>query len=173
MAGVTRDGNGRFERTAETAARDAEAARLRSRGLTYRQIAEQLGMAGPGKAHEAVKRVLAETVGEAAEDLRLVELERLDQMYQATLKVLEAEHYAVSHGKVIYLDGSSEPLTDNGPVLQAVDRLLKIQERRAKLLGLDAPTKANVTVSDAMTEEISRLAAQLGIGEDAPEAAKS
>jgi predicted transcriptional regulator len=169
MAGVTRDGNGRFERTAETAARDAEAARLRSRGLTYRQIAEQLGLAGPGKAHEAVKRVLKETVQEAADDLRMVELERLDQMYQAALKVLESEHYAVSHGRVIYLEDGGPPLTDNGPVLQAIDRLLKVQERRAKLLGLDAPTKANVTVSDAMTEEISRLAAQLGIGEDAPE----
>jgi hypothetical protein len=166
MAGVTRDGNGRFERTAETAARDAEAARLRSRGLTYRQIAEQLGLAGPGKAHEAVKRVLAETVADAADDLRLVELERLDQMYQATLKVLESEHYAVSHGKVIYLDGGTEPLTDNAPVLQAIDRLLKIQERRAKLLGLDAPAKTNVTVSDAITSEIEQLAAQLGMAEE-------
>lgn len=168
MTGVTRDGNGRFERNAETAARDAEAARLRSRGLTYRQIAEQLGMAGPGKAHEAVKRVLAETVADAAEDLRKVELERLDQMYRAALKVLEADHYAVSHGKVVYLEDGSEPLADNGPVLQAIDRLLKIQERRAKLLGLDAPSKTNVTVSDAITAEIEQLATQLGMADEAP-----
>ncbi|MEU4574841.1 hypothetical protein [Nonomuraea sp. NPDC023979] len=166
MTGVTRDGNGRFERTATTAARDAEAARLRSRGLTYRQIAEQLGMAGPGKAHEAVKRVLAETVADAAEDLRQVELERLDQMYQAALKVLEGEHYAVSHGKVVYLEGETTPLADNGPVLAAIDRLLKIQERRAKLLGLDAPAKTSVTVSDAITSEIEQLAAQLGMADE-------
>lgn len=165
-----RGGHGRFTRNPDTAARDAEAARLRSRGLTYRQIADELGMAGPGKAHEAVKRVLTETVGEAAEDLRMVELERLDQMYQAALKVLETEHYAVSHGKVIYLEEGGPPLTDDGPVLQAIDRLLKVQERRAKLLGLDAPAKTNVTVSDAITSEIEQLAAQLSIADEASEA---
>lgn len=166
MTKGTRGGRGRFERNPDTAIRDAEAARLRVRGLTYRQIADELGMAGPGKAHEAVQRVLKETVQEAADDLRLVELERLDQMYQAALKVLETEHYAVSHGKVIYLEEGGPPLADDGPILAAMDRLLKIQERRAKLLGLDAPTKANVTVSDAITSEIEQLAAQLGMTDD-------
>lgn len=173
MAKGTRGGNGRFERNLETATRDADAARLRARGRTYRQIATELDMAGPGKAYEAVRRVLAETTQEAADDLRLIELERLDQMYQAALKVLETEHYAVSHGRVIYLEDGGPPLTDDGPALQAMDRLLKIQERRAKLLGLDAPTKANVTVSDSMTEEISRLAAQLGIADEQAETAGS
>lgn len=169
MAKGTRGGRGRFERNPDTAARDAEAARLRVRGLTYRQIADELDMAGPGKAYEAVQRLLRETVQEAADDLRSVELERLDQMYQAALKVLETEHYAVSHGKVIYLEDGGPPLADDGPVLQAIDRLLKVQERRAKLLGLDAPTKANVTVSDAITSEIEQLAAQLGMtGETEP-----
>jgi hypothetical protein len=167
MAKGTRGGNGRFERNPDTAARDAQAARLRTRGLTYRQIADELGFAGPGKAHEAVKRVLAETVQDAADDLRAVELERLDQMYQAALKVLETEHYAISHGKVIYLEDGGPPLADDGPVLAAMDRLLKIQERRAKLLGLDAPAKTNVTVSDAITSEIEQLAAQLGMSEEA------
>ncbi|MEV6036019.1 hypothetical protein AB0L65_33030 [Nonomuraea sp. NPDC052116] len=166
MARGTRGGRGRFERNVDTAARDAEAARLRVRGLTYRQIAAELGMAGPGKAHEAVQRVLKETVQDAADDLRAVELDRLDQMYQAALKVLETEHYAISHGKVICLEEGGEPLADDGPVLQAIDRLLKIQERRAKLLGLDAPTKTNVTVSDAITSEIEQLAAQLGMTDD-------
>ncbi|GAA2860020.1 hypothetical protein [Nonomuraea rubra] len=166
MTKGTRGGRGRFERNPDTAARDAEAARLRVRGFTYRQIADELGMAGPGKAHEAVQRILKETVQEAADDLRLVELERLDRMYQAALKVLETEHYAISHGKVIYLEEGGSPLADDGPVLAAMDRLLKIQERRAKLLGLDAPAKTNVTVSDAITSEIEQLAAQLGMAEE-------
>lgn len=170
--GGTRGHRGRFERSLETATRDAEAARLRTRGLTYRQIAAELNMAGPGKAHEAVRRVLAETTQEAADDLRMVELERLDLMYQAALKVLETEHLTISHGRVIYRDDNGLPLADDGPVLVAIDRMLKIQERRAKLLGLDAPTKANVTVSDAITTEIERLAAQLGIAEEVQETAE-
>lgn len=168
--GGTRGGKGRFERSLETATRDAEAARLRTRGLTYRQIADKLNMAGPGKAYEAVRRVLAETTQEAADDLRMVELERLDLMYQAALKVLETEHLTISHGRVIYRDDNGKPLADDGPVLVAIDRMLKIQERRAKLLGLDAPTKANVTVSDAITTEIEQLAAQLSIADEASDA---
>jgi hypothetical protein len=49
------------------------------------------------------------------------------------------------------------------PVLQAIDRLLKIQERRARLLGLDAPTqhRVNVLSEDAIDAEIARLEAEL------------
>lgn len=42
---------------------------------------------------------------------------------------------------------NKEPLTDNKPVLDALTVLLKIAERRAKLLGLDAPVKKQVEVS--------------------------
>jgi hypothetical protein len=44
-----------------------------------------------------------------------------------------------------------EPLTDNKPVLDALNTLLKIAERRAKLLGLDAPVKKQVEVSNGAT----------------------
>lgn len=40
-----------------------------------------------------------------------------------------------------------EPLTDNKPVLDALTVLLKIAERRTKLLGWDAPIKKQVDVS--------------------------
>jgi hypothetical protein len=41
-----------------------------------------------------------------------------------------------------------ETLADDGPVLQAIDRLIRISERRAKLRGLDAPVtgQAGATV---------------------------
>lgn len=48
---------------------------------------------------------------------------------------------------------------------QAIQARLRIQERRAKYLALDAPTR--VIVEDSMTAEIRELAAQLGV-EDAP-----
>jgi hypothetical protein len=40
-----------------------------------------------------------------------------------------------------------EPLQDNKPVLDALTILLKIAERRAKLLGLDAPIKKQIDVT--------------------------
>ena len=138
----TRNGKGRFDRNPVTAERDAEAARLRARSLTYREIGEQLGLT-VASAYEAVQRALRDTLTEPAADVRELELRRLDEMWAAVLAVLERDHLTVSHGKVITIDG--EPLKDDGPVLSAVDRLLKIQERRAKLLGLDSAEKVTVS----------------------------
>ncbi|MFF4479461.1 hypothetical protein ACFY1A_20915 [Streptomyces sp. NPDC001520] len=137
-----RAGDGRWIRTPETAARDAEAARLRARGMTYRAIAAELEM-DVHSVHDAVKRALKEIVQEPAEDVRRMELERLDVLYEAAARVLEREHVTVSQGKIIYQ--GPDPLLDDGPVLQAIDRLLRIQERRSKLLGLDAATKTQVS----------------------------
>jgi hypothetical protein len=145
----TRDGNGRYTRDLATAERDAEAARLRSRGMTYRQIAAHLGVT-VGNAHAAVQRALAEVIAEPAADALAFELERLDQLYQAALKVLEAQHITVSNGRVVELDGV--PLPDDGPVLQAIDRLVRISESRRKLLGLDQPAKTQV--SGGLTYEV-------------------
>lgn len=163
MTGRTRDGKGRFDRDPETAKRDAQAATLRGRGWGYQRIATHLGMA-KSSAHEAVQRALNDTLAEPAATVRQMELDRLDDMYEAVLVVLEREHVTVSQGKVVRrrtgveLDDEGEPrlddagkeipvyedVLDDAPVLQAVDRLLKIQERRSRLLGLDAPTKQEI-----------------------------
>jgi hypothetical protein len=86
-----------------------------------------------------VERVLAETVQEPADDLRQMELDRLDALAQRVWAVLETQHVTVSNGRIVYL--GNEPLADDAPVLNAVDRLVKISESRRKLLGLDAPAK--------------------------------
>ena len=51
QAGQTRDGRGRFDRDPRTAERDAEAARLRARSMSYGEIGKALK-----KAHEAVEK---------------------------------------------------------------------------------------------------------------------
>lgn len=160
----TRGGDGRYTRSTETAERDAEAARLRSRGWSYRRIATELQI-DVATAHAAVQRALRAIVEEPAADVRQLELDRLDQLYEAALKVLERRHVHVAGGKVvtriteyatdddgnILLDENHEPraktveeLEDDAPVLKAVETLLKIQARRAALLGLDAPVKADL-----------------------------
>lgn len=52
-----------------------------------------------------------------------------------------------------------EPLIDNKPVLDAVTVLLKIAERRSKLLGLDAPVKKQVEVTSgpSVPEQLEQL----------------
>ncbi|WP_327105869.1 hypothetical protein [Nonomuraea glycinis] len=41
-------------------------------------------------------------------------------------------------------DGRGEPIEDDAPTLTAIKTVLAIEERRAKLLGLDTPVKQQV-----------------------------
>lgn len=127
-----RNSQGRFVPSPDTAERDAAASRLRAEGRAYREIAERLGFADPSGARRAVERGLDAIRAEGAEALRELELHRLDQLHQRAWSELTRD------------DEDSQPL-------QAIDRLLKIQERRARLLGLDArdTTQAAVTVNVA------------------------
>lgn len=154
------DGKGRFTRTLTTAEREAEAARLRSLGWTYQRIADNLGWSNKGDAHHAVSKVLRETVQEAGNDLRALELTRLDALTAAANEVLEREHITVSNGRIVSRDDGT-PILDDAPVLQAIDRLLKIQERRSRLLGLDAPVKRDISLTDERAAAIEALADEL------------
>jgi len=166
MTESTRDGRGRFDRSPETAKRDAEAARLRAQSLSYREIAAELGV-DVRTAHAAVQRALTETVAEAADDVRRLELERLDDLARQARKVMLGTHYVIAQGKVVRLRRGGAPLEDDGPILQAIDRLLKIQERRARLLGLDAPVKVSAE-AQGLGAEIAGLLAELTGRPDEP-----
>lgn len=129
-----RAGRGRFVRATTTAERDAEAAELRSQGLTFKQIADTLGI-DIHSAYDAVQRALRAIVQEPAEELRRLELDRLDTLQRAAMDILERS-------------------PDMG-ALQAVDRLLRISESRRKLLGLDAPTRVDATVHEVTQQDLA------------------
>jgi DNA-binding CsgD family transcriptional regulator len=148
-----RNNRGKFVRSLDTAKRNAEACDLKAKGWSYRKIAEHFGI-DVHTAYNAVQNTLKETLQEPAENLRTLMLERLDaelvrlnDLEEAARTVLERNHYTVApSGQIVYHGG--EALTDDGPVLAAIDRLLKIDEQRRKndesrrkLLGLDQPAK--------------------------------
>lgn len=106
--------------------RRQRALELRRRGYSYPMIAADIGCS-LSTAHTHVKTALQEIVEKTREDaehVRTVELERLDQM----------------------LRGVWDKASDGDP--QAVDRVLKVMERRAKLLGLDVPTSLDLRNPD-------------------------
>lgn len=164
-----RERSGRFAKTLAGAERDRDACRLRERGLTYQQISDQLGYGSEGNARRAVKECLAAVQGEAGEAVKRFELGRLDEMHRHVLAVLERHHVTVSNGRVVR-DDDGQPILDDGPVLAAVDRLLRIQERRARLLGLDAPARSRVEIidDDVARQLVEQLEAELAdlAGED-------
>jgi DNA-binding CsgD family transcriptional regulator len=158
----------------EIADREVRALELRRSGATYDQIADRLNISEAG-ARKIVKRVLERHTQEAAGDVRKLEADRLDMLQVTALNVLRRQHYVVSGGKVVYNtpgEGqASVPLVDDGPTLAAIRTLVTIQERRAKLLGLDAPTKVNVRVQtiDELDAEIAELEAELATNDSQPQ----
>lgn len=155
---------GRFERSADGAQRDAQATELRGRGYSYQAIADTLGMHDRSAARKAVERALFATVAEPAEELRRLELLKLDALSVAAWQILGAEHPLASAGRVMTFDGVA--LTDPQPILAAIDRLLKISERRARLLGLDSPVRVGVLSPADIDVQIAVIEAELAARED-------
>jgi len=94
-----------------------EALNLRKAGLSYSEIAARTNYKTAQTAWRAVESALNRTIREPAEDVRTLELERLDRLQLGAWPDASRGH------------------------LGAIDRVLRIMERRAKLLGLDAPDK--------------------------------
>jgi predicted transcriptional regulator len=107
--------------------RRTEIWRMRVAAHTVQEIADHFGI-----THQRVSQLLKEHGGEisqqAAEELRKVELDKLDIMERAAREVV-ARHQ----------------VEDDPTLLAAIDRVLKVQQRRAALTGLDAPVKQEVT----------------------------
>lgn len=148
---------------ANVAERRAKAIQMRLAGDSYDTIANTLGYSDRAAAHKDITRALEASLAEqraGAEVLREQELLRLDALWREVWQVLKTEHYILYQGATI--QHGETVLLDDGPILQAVDRLLRIQERRAKFLGLDAPQRHEVTL-DELDDQIRRLTAELGL----------
>ncbi|MEN6535335.1 MAG: hypothetical protein ABFD89_16845 [Bryobacteraceae bacterium] len=142
--------------TLETSSRHVRARRrenvvldLRMAGKTYRRIATELGIS-PAGAFKVLDRALArlrQQTSEVAERLLQIELERLDALQLAQW----------------------DKATDGD--LRAVDAVLRIMERRARLLGLDAPVENRLDVDfprGDIDAEIEQLLCKVASGEMVP-----
>lgn len=136
----------------ESLARDNEAIKMRARHKTWREIVETLGYASEGAAHRQVQRRLKErraALDASADELMAQMVGELDEMAREAWGVLEREHVQVSNGSVVRDDMTGERILDDGPVLQAIDRLARVLGQKAKLLGLEkpAPTEGGLTIT--------------------------
>ena len=111
------------QRDYDRAERKRNALELRLAGASYRDIAQALEVS-PATALQDCKEALADIPAQQADEMRTVELSRLDRLQRAVW-----------------------PRAIKGD-LQAVDRAIKIIDRRAKLFGLDAPQQVQITAND-------------------------
>jgi hypothetical protein len=109
------------------AVRRVKALDLRIGGLPYRAIAAALGVSVHA-AHGDVKRALSELAkleASKAEDVRRLELERIDAAVAGLWPLISRQEGAPADPK-------------------AVNALVNLMDRRAKLLGLDAPQRVHL-----------------------------
>lgn len=124
---------------------------LRRKGLTHARIAEDLGIS-QSYVTELLQEAMGRQVDEAADEARRLDLERLDDM----------------------LAGVYDAAT--GGDIEAINAVMSIMSRRAKMLGYEAPSKTdntNVNVNasvnaaaagDVVRSKLARLAATAGSG---------
>lgn len=147
--------------------KDAKAADLYRRGLSFRQIADQVGWKSPSSAVDAVRRAARDAARDAlgADEALRIMLERFQDYRRLAWRVATAKHFYTSAttGKVVLHPETQQPLLDDGPVLHALDRMLKVDAEEAKIRGLYAPTRTRVEVitDDAIDAELAQLNAAL------------
>lgn len=130
--------------------RQQVALEMRKQGFTFREIAAHLDCS-VNAAHKMVKKAVAninDRLDESAAEVKTIELERLDRI-------------------LVRLWRQAVPSDVNQPPnLKAVEQVLKIMDRRAKYLGLDAAQKHEVISLDAIDEAIKKLESELSVGDD-------
>ncbi len=155
---TSRDGGSRFNvpnpgddpltapRKVVRASIEAQCVDLRARGKSYVEIADTLGI-DEATATDAVERVLIRTRRGAdakADMARRLDLTRIDMLLGSLWdratdpKMAKVDVPADTESGVKAYDGQDK----------AIDRVTKLLERRAKLLGLDAPQAVAVTLLD-------------------------
>jgi hypothetical protein len=123
---------------------------LKSTGWSHQRIVNDAGLGYRDKAH--VSKDLARTLDQhraatqmGADDYRALELAKLDEQEAILWDIVRDGHPVVQGGKIV------ADVEDVGPVLGALDRILRIAQQRAKLLGLEAPMRIDAGGTVAFT----------------------
>lgn len=117
-------------------------------GLTYEQIAERHGFSDKSAAHKAVMRSLQKVEARLVDEYRTLEAARLDQITLAMAPLM--------------LDARQPGATR----IAAAGKLLATSERRARLLGLDAPQRVDISAgTQAQLEDALIELRQVVLGE--------
>lgn len=145
------------------AERVAEALELRKAGLSFRQIEQEMEARHPGLSYgkSSIERDIKNELGrikqeslETAEQVLALELLRLDDLQQAYWL------YATGGEIVLARDESGRPtkVKQVRPSVEKAELVLKIMERRAKLMGLD---KVELRVGDPAGKPLTNGLEQL------------
>ncbi|WP_125793133.1 hypothetical protein [Amycolatopsis sp. WAC 01376] len=144
---------------AARAERQVRAFELSLAGHSLRAVAAIMSAEGERISHESVRGLISaeaiERVAGPAEEYRAVLLAQLEDARRVVLAKLELMPAPVTAGReggVVYDPETGEPVRDHSAHLAAVDRLLRINERVAKLTGADMAQKIEGNLNAVVTE---------------------
>jgi hypothetical protein len=172
---VKANGHSRAE-IAQVADRRTRLVEYRRQKRPYIEIYEELGYKTVSAATKDFSRALAENLASqdtSVELYREEQIQELDYLAEEAHKILRGEYFVVANnGHIVEHPQTGAPLQDMGPKLAAVDRIVRISDRIAKLRGLDAPTRVEGALSiDALNRAINEAKEQLAsLGGEADEA---
>ena len=150
---------------ARTADRDFDIWQRYVNGETQEEIAAAHGL-GQTTISKIISRMRDDTPIEERRARQARALADLDQLRQAALALVEAEPIpAYSNGRPIELPDDGGVAKDHSGRVKGMEMLLKVMERQAKALGLDAPTRVSVDAEN-LGAEILGLLGELGGNEE-------
>jgi hypothetical protein len=158
---------GRGNDVAVMQAKRARAVRLRLAGMTYDQIAEDLGYSDRSQARGLVMRSLARVESRAVEELREVQHARNEREHAALWPLIVGSHskvYPPGHPQAGQLDPS---YVDPETRIKAIHAAVRVAERDSRLMGLDHADGVAERVAQAQADEVRLVALALGNGLDA------
>lgn len=126
---------------AASAEQDALVVTLKRRGLSFADIAAQLGIS-KSQSHRAFHRALRRIVEPAVTAIRAEQLAQIDVSREVLRDIVAVRHVLVNNGQIIREDGV--PLDDDAQVLAAIGLISKLDDQEAKLTGAYPATKTAV-----------------------------
>jgi len=171
VAKAVRRGRAKAAPSDESVERDAECMRLRTLGWTREQIAGHLHM-HVNTVGIAISRHVSRVLDEPARDIREQMLARLDAATNAAMVVLTSVHYVFHQGDQLQMvdpeTGQPLPVKDHGPILAAAKVVADLDARRAKLLGIDAPERQEVSITQlpSFVEDLVKRKRAEALGEE-------
>lgn len=136
--------------------RRKQAYKLRIDGLSYRQIAEELGVS-VGTAYSDIIALFERTKEQSDEMVqadRQVQVARLEAAVAEVMPMIRADVSLDALAEDLDLEKLAEFASLKKLKLEAVDRLVKLDARIAKLLGLEAPVKKEISGPEGAPIEV-------------------
>ncbi len=145
--------HGKPQRDLAHAEQQRDVVALKRAGLPFADIGQRLGIS-KSQAHRAFYAALDRIVEPEVAAMRAEQLARIELEREEALDIMGATHIVVSNGHIVSPitghddDGDpiyGDPLIDQSPPLAAIDRLIKLDDQEAKLVGMYPKTEVNLT----------------------------